>query len=149
MRLYMCAVVLGLLAVSWPVSAAADHIDLLFSKAQQESCGLIKLTATERERLAHSLVALYVANAPERAARLYCENELGLTGEVTVESIHGAFLILDSGAVLRMFDATGFSPGSTYLADDDTAPTQVLDDDGELEDVSQLYPDIEEALDDQ
>lgn len=126
--------------------ALADQLDSILPMAKQQSCGLTKLTQDERANLLRVFVELLVANEPERAARLYVENQLGLSSEIDIDSVRGNFLILTNGAALQMLDTSSFSDSSTYLADDDVSPSEVLDAEGVIQEVVATYSDVEEAL---
>lgn len=128
------------------VAAPADQWDSLLSPQQVAACGLNKLTEAERTRLYGIVVAVAMSSNIERAARQYVEDEVGLSDEIDVTSVRGSFLVLATGEVLELDDTSGFSSDSSYLADDASYPSQVLDDDGALQDVNEVYSDLEEAL---
>jgi len=136
------------IAVITFADARADDWSFL-PKDEQVACGLQKLTDPERRRLLELFTIAMSVDDLEQSAREYVEDELGLSSEVYVTKVSGEYLVLDSGRVLKMWSAYSFEAFHRYLADDDYQPDKILDHDGNVQDVWEVYDDVEEALGDE
>lgn len=139
-------VLLALLNVTGACGAQSSPWSSILSADQMRDCGIPKLSTIEQARLWELVVALSSGGTLAQSALEYVKQNVGLTGEITIERVLDEYLVLDEGSVLEIDDPESFSEGDTYLADDDYMPDQVLDHDGELHDVAATYSNLEEAL---